>query len=203
MNFKQSKPTTPVSPRALYQSHLNTAASDLILFSALTLVNIVLVFTQANVSFSFSAFLPDFLVVLGLGIEAATGNNLPLILFGVVAVAFVAGCVVSALLTKKHPGWLTLGTVLVCIDTAILAYTLVLNMSIIDSFIWYILFHIWILFNLFRGHSAINKLKNLPLEPQTYDVPFTEVSADSENSDASAANKLNGEDLPPNDGDTV
>ena len=199
MNFQtHSTPKKPLLSRAQYLLQLNAATRDLIFFAALTAINVVLLFANADISFTFSAFLPEFLVALGLLIQEQLGVSAPLYLFLAVSVIYVALCFLSGFLAKKRPGWLYVGTTLVVLDSAILLWAIASDLSQISYFFIYIAFHIWILLTLFRGLSARAKLKNMPPEPQTYDVPFT-VNPENADSATTETYTLNGSELPKDD----
>jgi len=201
MNFQNPTPKKPTLSRAQYLLQVSSAARDLILFAALSAVNLVLILTNASISFTFSAYIPEFLVGLGLLVKSQLSNSAPLYLFGAVSVVYIGLCLLSGILAnkKKDSVWLYVGTALVVLDSAVLLWGIVVSLAEISYYLIYILFHIWILATLFRGLAAKAKLKNVPPEPQTYDVPFTVNPVNSEDTTPTQTYTLNGNELPKDD----
>lgn len=162
----------------ILKRNIQNGISNLFFFIILSAINMVLIFVGSDVTFTFSAYLPEFLISLGQVVKAETGNISPLIIFTILAILFLIGCLISALLAKKRPGWLMLATALVGIDTLIMLAIMLPQIGNLMatspiSIIIYIVFHIWILFYLINALIANDKLKKLPAEPQTYEVPYT------------------------------
>ena len=65
--FKNNQNAQPVSQRALYEGKYNSARANLLAVILFTLVNIVLVLTNSNRYFLFSAFIPY--IIAGVGME--------------------------------------------------------------------------------------------------------------------------------------
>lgn len=139
-------------------------------------VNILLLVTNTDTYFLFSAFVPYFLAQCGMfytgmfpeeyyqGFEEFEflGQS-----FLITTVIVAAGIVLLYLLSwifarKKKVGWLIFATVMFCIDTvAMLLLTDMWWDSIID-----IVFHAWIIFSLISGIVCCRKMKNRPEEYQ-------------------------------------
>lgn len=163
--------------RGLLMRSIALASSNLMIFAVLTVVNMVLVACNADISFSFSAEIPPFLAILG--ISAISGSGLAaagilLILLSLVSVGFIFLC---SVMTKKHPGWLIASLVCLIVDTVFSAWVYIRAMAAEKSFVTSAViaaaFHIWMIYYIVKGISAASKLKRLPPEPMTYDVPFT------------------------------
>jgi len=183
MNMNQN----PFSPAQRYQRNLKAASSNLLVFAILSAVNMVLVLTGSSITFTFSAYLPEMLVVLGQEIKLMTGKGGALAVFIVISLLFIVACVVSALLAKKRPLLLILGLVLVAGDTVLMlidilpVISLWIEAGMTVSLLIYFLFHAWILYYLINGLVSYSKLKALPPEPMTYDVPFETVNPSDQN----------------------
>ncbi len=172
MTSKQNLPKD-----VLYQRNLKAASSNLLLFAVLSVVNVLLLLSGAGISFTFSAFLPEFLIGHGAEFSAMSGSNGPLVVFSVIAVIFIVGCIVSALLAKKRPLWLILGLVLALVDTVCMVLIIVPIIDVylqngVVSLVIYFLFHAWVLYYLINGLVSYSKLKKLPVEPVVYQAPF-------------------------------
>ena len=172
MTSKQNLPKD-----VLYQRNLKSASANLLLFAVLSVVNVLLLLSNAGISFTFSAFLPEFLIGLGAEFSAASGSNGPLVVYSVIAVFFIVGCIVSALLAKKRPLWLILGLALALVDTVCMVLIIVPIIDVylesgVGSLVIYFLFHAWVLYYLINGLVSYTKLKKLPVGPVVYQAPF-------------------------------
>jgi hypothetical protein len=169
---------TPQSQHDLYEQQYKTARYNLLLVVAFTIINIVLLVTNSDTYFLFSAYIPYALVSFGMlycrrfpeefytdGLE-----TLPVLDDSVFTVLLLAAIIITLvyllawLLSSKHRvGWLVFMLVLFGIDTAGL---LILNGISIDS-LFDILFHAWVIYYLVLGINAHNKLKKLPVDVAT------------------------------------
>jgi len=170
--FTMNQTTTNLS-RALYERNIKNGSANLIYFSLFTIVNIVLLLVDSNLSFLFSAYIPQLMIAIGQGFAAATGSNGPLIVFSVLSVLFVGGCILSAVLSKKKTGWLILGAVLTTLDTVLMLVVVLPSIGdfLVDGLLS-ILFHAWILYYVFNALISYQKLKALPPDPQTYEAEY-------------------------------
>lgn len=152
--MNQEQPTTE---RGRLQQRYNTARSNLLLVIILTLVNIVLLFTESESMLLFSASIPYYAVVFGVLLDI-----LPMGL--AVAAVLLVLYFLCWLLSKKRSGWLIVALVLFVLDTLGMVglYLLAEDFSgVLDALI-----HIWVLAYLIMGISAAKKLKNLPEDVQ-------------------------------------
>ena len=184
------------TPRQILENKYSSARANLLIVVAITLINIVLAFTDSSSYFLFSLFIPYMLVLLG---AMLTGNlpgaytaaeleiieflpNAVFIIMAIVAAAFLAVFVVSWVVTKKKPaiGWLIASLVLASIDTGIF---LLFGGISLDTLID-LAFHVWVIVSLAGGISAHKKLKALPPEEEIVDTTAETVedSAPVENS---------------------
>ena len=164
---KQNTANQPqLTPREKEEQKYQAARSNLLLMLAFTAINVVLTIANSGYYFLFSASVPFFfaqLAVAGWGYDTAL-----LVESVVILVAVMALYLVSYLLSKKRPGWMIVALVLFALDTAFLTIELVLwqYFDLLE-----VLFHIWILYYLIRGVSAIGKLKQMPPEEVPAPVP--------------------------------
>ena len=167
--------------RGLLQRSIALASSNLMIFAVLTVVNMVLVACDANISFSFSAEIPPILAALGAAAISGTGSaasGILLILLALISVGFIFLC---SVMSKKQPsGWLIASLVYLIADTVLSAVIYVGAMAAgtvsVASVVISVVFHVWMIYYVVKGISAASKLKRLPSEPMTYDVPFTPVN---------------------------
>lgn len=150
----------------------NSARFNLLLVVAFTAVNIILLVTNSNSYFLFSAYVPYMIADLGMyycGMypDEFYGKNFtkadalsPSIfaVFIVIALIVLALYLVSWLLSKKKAGWLIFALVFFAVDTVLMFVILgVSSEHIID-----IIFHALVIGSLAMGINANYKLKNLP-----------------------------------------
>ena len=173
----------PQSQRDLYENQYRTSRLNLLLVVAFTIVNIVLLVTNSDTYFLFSAYIPYALVSTGMlycrlfpeefytdGLEL-----LPVLDSSVFTVLLIAAIIITLvyllawLLSSNHRvGWLVFTLVLFGLDTAGL---LVLSGISVDA-IFDILFHAWVIYYLVLGINAHNKLKKMPVDvAAVMDVP--------------------------------
>ena len=173
--FKKNENQPQVSDRDKLLSRFGTARSTLLSVVLFTAVNIVLLITNANTYFLFSAFIPYVIADYGMYFcgkypaeyyegdlsEYQFLDNSFLIGALVVAAVILALYLLSWLLSKKpRVGWLIFGLVFFALDTVLMllmggeAFTTVLD----------IVFHGCVLFSLISGIIAYYKLKKLPEE---------------------------------------
>jgi len=148
---------------------------NLLIVVIFTIINIVLLVTNADSYFLFSAFIPYFLVTWGMimcgrfpadfytdGLEDIEFlDSSFFIVMLVIAIAIVLLYLLAWIMSSKNRvGWLTFALVLFGIDTVgmLLIGGIALE-SVID-----ILFHGWVIYYLISGIIAHNKLKKLPIE---------------------------------------
>ncbi len=154
-----------------------SARSNIVVVLLFTLLNIILLVTNSNTYFLFSAYVPYFLADLGMfycGMYPAEyyGDELANMLFmdkSFFAIMLVLAAVVLALyllswiFTKKgKTGWMIFALVFFSVDTAAL---FLLNGFSSELIIDYV-FHAWVIVSFANGIAAAGKLKKLPEEPE-------------------------------------
>ncbi|MEE0946382.1 MAG: hypothetical protein U0M42_06125 [Acutalibacteraceae bacterium] len=175
--FGNNQNTIAVSQKEQLQGNYSKSVGNLLLVIVFTVVNIILLVSNSNTYFLFSAFVPYFIADYGMFFtgkypeayyEGMTDFEFVDISFLYVTLAVSAVVIVLYLLSwifarKGKIGWLYVATVMFVIDTlAMFALTGFSTESIID-----IVFHAWVLYCLINGIVTFNKIKKLPdEEPQ-------------------------------------
>ena len=169
--FSNNQQAAPVSQRALYEGKYNTARMNLLGVVLFTVVNIILLATNGNTYFLFSASIPYYFADMGM----VTQN--------VVLLAIAAGIILLYLLCwifskKNKVGWLVAALVLFILDTLdMITFGGIASNSVID-----IALHVYVIWSLISGIIAHNKLKKLPEEEEAVvaaaEVPVVEAPED-------------------------
>lgn len=165
-----------LTPRQQLEAKFQNARNDLLIIVAFTIVNLVLLVSQSDSYFVFSAYMPYTIAYVGMyicgkfPIEYYEGELTEADFVGPKAFVFIIAIAVIMTLTyllcwfkakNKKSTWLIVGLVLISIDSAFLLMGGVSIESAID-----ILFHIWMIFSISQGISANKKLKELPEEDE-------------------------------------
>ncbi len=173
--FGKNTQSAPQTKREVYERNYNNGITNLLLIIAFSVINIVLLVANSNTYFLFSAFIPYFLVDVGmfytgtypeeyyygLGFTEFLDKSFLVVTIVIAAVVLVLYLLCWLFAKKKKIGWLIFAVVMACIDTvAMLVLGGIAMESIID-----IIFHAWIIFSLINAVVTYNKLKKLPEEP--------------------------------------
>lgn len=176
------------SLKEMLKSKYLSSCNNLLLVVTFTVINIVLLVTNSDTYFLFSAYIPYALVDLGMFLcgryaqeyYADFGNvefldNTFFITMIVIAAVIVLVYLLSWIFSKKSKvGWLIVGLVFFAIDTAAMLLFLGFSTDIIID----IAFHIWIIIMLSIGISNYFRLKKLP-----DDLPAAPFSEPTQNAD--------------------
>ena len=166
------------SERYNLENKYNTTRYNLLLVIGFTLVNIILLVTNSDRYFLFSAYIPYTVANFGMvmcgkypleyygGGDPSEYNFMDQSAF----VGFIAVAVVLAILyvlpfifsKKLRPGWLIFALVIFILDTLFMFIDVGVQSDMIVDY----LFHIWVIVSLFIGVSAGYKLKKLPSEEE-------------------------------------
>ena len=144
------------------KKRVRTAKTTILLVAVLTIANIVLIVIESDMVFTFSAFIPQFVITIFAGIAAEQGIS-SLVYIGI-AIALLMALIYLALWlgAKKKDGFIIAALVFFGLDTAVLLLGLV---SYFDkSYIIDVVFHAWVIYDLILGVSAYSKLKKMPVE---------------------------------------
>lgn len=187
------------SQHILYESKYTTARMNLLLVVAFTAINLILLVTNADVYFLFSASVPYYITGMGMLLcgrfpaEYYTGElaGMSFLDNSVFYLLLAISCILTLLyllawfLSSKHRvGWLIFALVFFSIDTA----GMLLIEDITFASIFDILFHGWVIYYLCLGIRAHYKRINLPPEekitvPCENPSPETECSAEASEPD--------------------
>lgn len=190
VSFKNNK----TAERYTLENKYNTTRYNLLLVIGFTLVNIILLVTNSDRYFLFSAYIPYTVANLGM----VMCGKYPLEYYGSgdpseynfmdqsAFVGFIAVAVVLAILyvlpfifsKKLRPGWLLFTLVIFILDTLFMFIDAGIQTNMIIDY----LFHIWVIVSLAIGMSAGYKLKKLPPEEEELaeEAEAVTVSADPE-----------------------
>ena len=169
--------TQQLSQREILVNKYQSARHNILLVVAFTLINIILLVTNSNSYFLFSASIPYFIVDLGMllcgkypqeyyvGELAGIGtlNDTFFVVTLVVAAVILLLYLLSWIFCKKpRVGWMIFALVFFVIDTIGMLYL----MGISTDAILDIVFHGWVIVSLISGVTAYFKLKKLPEEEE-------------------------------------
>ena len=179
-NRKQTA-SAQMSQRQVIENAIRSSRNNLLIVLVFTALNVILLATNSNTYFLFSAYVPYMLVDYGMFfggmyppelygeylselVFLGKGFFAAMIALAVVAMGLYALCWFFA---KKNPGkWLLFALILICVDTVLLVYLVGISADMIMDYV----FHGWIIVSLITGLSAVKKLKELPAEEEEQDA---------------------------------
>lgn len=166
-----------LSQHKIYEQKYKTSRMNLLLVVVFTAVNVLLLATNSDMYFLFSAFIPYYIASFGMFVcgrypeeyyidvaeEMVFLDNSAFAIFLVISVALSLLYLLAWFMSKKNRvGWLIFALVLFGIDTV----AMLLITGISSELIFDILFHAWVLYYLILGIGAHYKLKKLPPEEE-------------------------------------
>ena len=158
--------------RSYLESKMKSARYSLLLVIIFTVVNLVLLLTESDRYFLFSAAVPYYLTAFGMGMDMDAGGSV----FTATALVISGICLAAYLLcwifSKRRVGWFCVALVLFLIDT-VLFVLLALGLELLRDSIMDLVFHVWVVVELIQALSCHKKLKNLPAEPVPEPVAAT------------------------------
>lgn len=164
-----------LSERQVLETKFRNSRANLLLVVLFTAINIILLITNSDVYFLFSACIPYILVGAGMyaggkyppeyyegdleTLQAAVPAAFTVML--VIAVMIVLLYLLSWIFSKKNrTGWLIFALIIFALDTVGMLFLVGIELeNIVD-----IAFHIWVIISLVMGVIACRKLKKLPPE---------------------------------------
>lgn len=179
-----------LSTRRTYEQKYKSSRMNLLMVVILTAINLVLLVTNANSYFLFSAFIPYFIASMGMLLcgrypqefyegefeELVFFNDTVFIVLLVIAIVITSFYLLAWFLSNKNRvGWLIFALVFFVVDTLGM---FVLNGASFEG-ILDILFHAWVIYDLSRGIVAYYKLKKLPPEEEVTLSQFVEGDGES------------------------
>lgn len=166
------------------EAKYKSSANNLLLVVIFTVINSVLLLTNANSYFLFSAYIPYFSVDLGMylcglypqeyyyGDEEFLGTEILAVFIAIAAVIVILYLLCWLFGKKKKIGWVIFAMVLFVADTAFLLY----NSGFSSEYILDIVFHAWVLFSIGNCISIYFKMKKLPAETPVAPMQEAEMS---------------------------
>lgn len=133
------------------KDRLQTARASLFLLVILTVVNCALIFFESDLYFLFSATIPYLAIVFGTVLGAFAENALFMILGVALGVILLAAYAALAFFAKRYRPCLMIAAVLMIVDTVVLLLCSFGENAILSGGIFDILFHVWVLYDLFRA----------------------------------------------------
>jgi hypothetical protein len=149
--------------------------NNLLLVIAFTVINLVLIYFEANVNFLFSATVPQFVFNVAKVVADNTDMNIFLIIGLVIAFLAVLAYFIFWLLARRARVLILAALIFFCIDSILLIYLVINNDDFNFSVLMEIAFHVWILYYLFTGVKAWNKLRGVSTE--VYDTLLREIKS--------------------------
>ena len=186
--FTQGQP----SKHKIYEQRYKSARMNLLLVVVFTAVNLLLLVTNSDLYFLFSAFVPYFITTIGMVLcrrfpaELYTGGleDLPIldnsffVILLVISIVFTLLYLAAWLFSNKNRiGWLIFALVFFGIDTFALLF---INGIALDS-IFDLLFHAWVIYYLVVGVTAHYQLKKLPPEEPAFTYENISIPNEEEN----------------------
>ena len=134
--------------------------NNLLLVIFFTLVNLILSYFDAGVSFLFSATLPQFVFEVGKTLDSEIGSGIFIIAGLIIASIIIITYFIFWILAKRARVLLLAALIFFSIDSLLLLY-LIFNTEFSFSVLLEIAFHVWVLYCLINGVKAWNKLRGV------------------------------------------
>lgn len=137
----------------------NTGRLTMLAFAAFTVVNLVLLVTQTNYFFLFSAAVPYYLTMFGMAFDSGAVGNYTIAALGISA-AILAVYLLCWVFSKKRNGWLVMALALAVMDLiALIGVSLtmgIFTIKVLDLAIHGIA--VWEIVQALRAHNKLEKL---------------------------------------------
>ncbi len=156
--------TIDKNSRAYLERKVASARHNLLLLVVFTVINLVLLLTESGSYFLFSASVPYEITFVGAVINYQEfGQIMGTYTYTalVIAAAILGLYVVCWVLAKKKPVWYIVACVLFVLDTLAMVY---INLEYLGDYVIDLVFHVFVLVELFQAVIANKKLKNMPVE---------------------------------------
>lgn len=147
--------------REYLEGKKNGARHSILLVLVFTVVNLVLLLTESDRYFLFSASIPYYLTAFGMGMDMEAGGSVFTTTALVISGVCLAAYLLSWILSKRKVGWYVVALVLFIIDT-VLFVLMALAMNLLTDSIMDLVFHAWVILELCQALIAHTKLKNMP-----------------------------------------
>ncbi len=150
--------------REYLEQKVASSRHSLLLVVIFTVVNLVLLLLDTGRYFLFSASVPYELTFVGAVLNyQETGAIMGLYTY----VALVMSAIILGLyllcwvMAKKRAVWYIVSVVLFALDTVAMIF---INMEYLGEYIVDIVFHVYVIYELFQAVTANKKLKNMPMD---------------------------------------
>lgn len=185
--FKKGNAPASLTQKAILERRYKNSISTILLVLGFTTVNAVLLLTNADTYFLFSAFLPYLAVDYGMylcglypaeyyyGDEVFMEKSFLFFMLAVAAIILVLYLVCWLFARKKKVGWLIFALVFFAIDTASMFYLIEIGMDSVAD----IVFHGWVLVSMAIGVHSYYKMKKLPDEEPADEVLAEDAAEDT------------------------
>ena len=185
--LNSQKTETNLTQRQTLENKYKSSSHNILLVVIFSAINIILLISNSDTYFLFSAYIPyvladlgmlltgrypeDYYVALDLVGAEFFGSGFLWTMVGIAAVILGLYLLSWLFARKNRVGWMVFALVFFALDTAFLLWDAGISMDFIVDY----LFHGWVIVSLSMGISAACKLKKLPLdEPE---VPVAEITA--------------------------
>lgn len=144
------------------EKRIKTAKTTIIIVAVLTIINSVLIALNADVSFTFSAFIPQ--LITAVFAEIAIQEGVGSILYIGLAIAVFMSLIYLGLWfgAKKKNEFIVAALVLFSVDTIFLLFSIIRYFD--AGFIIDIFFHGWVIYDLILGVASCSKLSKMPAQ---------------------------------------
>jgi hypothetical protein len=149
-----------ISEQEALQRKVKNGRSSFLTMIALTAVNIVLILINADVSFPFSASLPQFFVMFGQGLFTESNATMGYSISIFISLLTVGVYLLLFYLSAKHIGAMIAAIVLFLIDTFLLA-VIAFYLNALSSFVIDFIFHAWVIWSMGSMLAAKRRLDAL------------------------------------------
>ncbi len=157
--------------REYLEGKVSTARHSLLAVIIFTIINLGMILADTGSYFVFSASVPYELTFIGAVLTyEATGAILGVYTYTALVISAIILAVYGLcwFFAKKKPVWYVVAFVLFALDTVVMV---LINVEYIADYIIDIVFHAYVLYELFQAISANNKLKTMPVEAEDLEEP--------------------------------
>lgn len=174
--FNNRQQAQALSQRQLLESKYANGRRDLFVLLAMTVINLVLLVTNSDRYFLFSAAVPYMIADLAMALcgkypaayydgaaEGFLGDGVFAVMMGIVGLILLMYLLCGILSGKGRKGWMVFGLVMFILDSLVLVLLWVSMGCPMDSILDLVL-HGLVLYSLISGVSACGKLAKLPPE---------------------------------------
>ena len=172
------------------------ARSNLLAVIVFTVINIILLSFNAEISFLFSATLPQFIFAIGKNLDSELGSNIFMIVGLIIAFFIIITYFVFWILSKRIRIFILVSLIFFSIDSLVLLL-LILNMEFNFSILFEVVFHGWILYYLIIGVNAWYNMRGINADE--YNVVLKEIKSNNMGSTGLAVSTETNKDNTEND----